>query len=36
MSKLIDSFDTGEQRLDKLATPTTVQEQALELLQVRP
>ena len=36
MPKLIDSFDMGEQRLDTLATQTTVQKQALELLQVRP
>jgi hypothetical protein len=36
MPKLIDSIDMGEQRLDMLATPTTLQEQALELLQVRP
>jgi hypothetical protein len=35
MPKLIDSIEMGEQRLDMLATPTTVQEEALELLQVR-
>jgi hypothetical protein len=36
MAKQIDSSDMGEQLFDMLATPTTVQERALELLQVRP
>jgi hypothetical protein len=35
MPKLIDSMDMGE-LFDMLATPTTGQERALELLQVRP
>jgi hypothetical protein len=34
MPKLIDSIDMGEQLFDIVATPTTVQERALELLQL--